>query len=136
MGKVLGDYPRDAQEGYLTLEIPVKLVLMRWRTGLAWTLAGSVGLLLLLVLTSHPIINFGAPAGMSAPSSFPSASLESACATLLLQPQFDGHGDALCAISCFPALVAIRARNDARQGRGTAPPHYGPVHSRPPPSFF
>lgn len=110
-------------------------MLMRWRTGLAWTLAGSVGLLFLLILTGHPIINFGAPAGMSAPSSFPAASLESACATLSLQPQFDGRGDALGALSCFPALVAIPASNDARQDTGTALPHYGPLHKRPPPSF-
>jgi hypothetical protein len=121
--------------GYLTSEIPGTLMLMRWRTGLAWTLVGSVGLLFLLVLTAHPIVNFGAQTGMSAPSSFPAASLEATRAPLLLQPQFNGHGDVLCAIGCFPALGAIRARIDARRDTGTAPPHYGPVNSRPPPSF-
>ena len=110
-------------------------MLMRWRTRLGWTLAGSMGLLCLLVLTGHPIINFGAPSGMSAPSSFPAASLESACATLSLQPRFDGHRDALCTLGCFPALVAIRTGNDARPDTGAAPPHYGPLHRRPPPSF-
>ena len=33
------------------------------------------------------------------------------------------------------ALVAVCARHDVRQDAGMAPPHYGPLYRRPPPSF-
>lgn len=107
---------------------------MRWRIGFAWALVGGVGLAFLLVLACHPGFTVDAPAGMSAPWA-PAASIESAPAAQLLQLQFDWHGLALRALSFSLALVAVCARDDARQDAGTAPPHYGPLHRRPPPSF-
>lgn len=107
---------------------------MRWRTGFVWALAGGVGLAFLLVLACHPGFTVGAPAGMSAPSP-PAASIESAPAAQFLQSQFDWHGIALRALSFAPALAAVCMGDDARQDAGTAPPHYGPLHRRPPPSF-
>ena len=106
---------------------------MRWRIGFAWALADGVGLAFLLVLTCHPGFTVGAPVGMSAPWA-PAASIESAPAAQLLQVQFDSHGLALRALSFSLALVAVCAKHDARPDADTAPPHYGPLHPRPPPS--
>lgn len=111
-----------------------KLVLMRWRIGFAWALAGTVGLALLLALACHPGFTVGAPAGMSVPWT-PAASIESAPVAQFLQWKFDWHGLALRALSFSLALVALAARHDAGQGAAPAAPHYGPLHRRPPPSF-
>src|SRR5262245_59646766 len=103
---------------------------MRWRTGFAWALAGSIGLAL-LVLAGYPTFTVGVPAGMSAPSSAPAASIESAFPAQFLQPQFDLHRHALRALCFSLALVAVRARADARQDRDSAPQYFGPLHRRP-----
>src|ERR1700730_13607568 len=96
----------------------VKLVLMRWRIGLA---AGGVGLAFLLVLACHPGFTVGAPAGMSAPR-VPAASIESAPAAQLLQSPFDQHGLVLRVLRFSLALVAVCTRSGARQDAGTIPP--------------
>jgi hypothetical protein len=108
---------------------------MRWRTSFAWALAASVVLAFLLVLAGHPAIDVGGGAGMSAPAPFPARFFESASAVQLLQPHFDGHTDALRVITPALILVAVRAGDDAGQDAGLTPPHYGPLHRRPPPSF-
>jgi hypothetical protein len=110
-------------------------MLMRWRTSFAWALAGSVVLAFLLVLAAHPAMYAGGSAGMSAPAPFPARCFESASAVQLLQPQFDGDGRALRALTCSLTIVAVRAPDDTRQDAGTTPPHYGPLHRRPPPSL-
>ena len=124
-----------AAERYLTPGISAKLVYMRGRTGFGWALAGGASLAFLLVLVSHPGFTVGAPTGMSAPSA-PPASIESAPAAQLQQSRFDSNGHAVQALNFSLALVAVCARGDARQDARTAPPHYGPLHRRPPPSFF
>jgi hypothetical protein len=107
---------------------------MRWRIGFAWALAAGVGLAFLLVLACQPGFAVGAPVGMSEPWA-PAASIESAPAAQLLQSQFDGQGLAVRALGFSLAFVAVCARHDARQDADPAPPHYGPLHRRPPPSF-
>ncbi|HEV3201286.1 MAG TPA: hypothetical protein VGZ73_25475 [Bryobacteraceae bacterium] len=121
-------------ERYPMVGNSAKLVLMRGRTRHLWTLAGSVALGFLLVFACHPGFVVGAPAGMSAPAA-PTVSIESTSAAKLLQSQFDWHGHALQSAGLWFALAAIRARHGARQGTDTAPPYYGPLHRRPPPSF-
>jgi hypothetical protein len=107
---------------------------MRWRIGHVWALAGCVSFALLLVLASHPGFAVSVPTGMSAPSA-PAAALESAPVAKLLQSQLDWYGTALPSTYLSPTLVAVRARDAARQDLNTVPPHYGPLHRRPPPSF-
>src|SRR5512140_497924 len=104
------------------------------RTGHLWALAGSVALAFLLVYACHPGLVASAPAGMSAPSA-PALSTESASVAKLLQSQFDWHGYALRPAGLSLAFVAVRARDRVRHGRNAVPPHYGPLHRRPPPSF-
>jgi hypothetical protein len=107
---------------------------MRWRIGHVWALAGCVAFAFLLVFASHPGFAASAPTGMSAPAA-PAAALESAPVAKLLQSQFDWNGHALRSTTFSLALVAIHAKNVAQQNPQTAPPHYGPLHRRPPPSF-
>jgi hypothetical protein len=106
---------------------------MRWRTGFVWALAGVVTLAILLVLAGHPALTAGAQAGMSAPQ-VPAVSVESASAARLPQSQFDWHAFNARPLSFSFVAVAIFAADRARH-RGTASPHYGPLHRRPPPSF-
>jgi hypothetical protein len=115
-------------------EVSGKLILMRGRVGFAWAIAGSASLAFLLVLTCHPGFPVLVPAGMSAPPA-PIAAIESAPVAQFLQSHPDGHGLALRALSLSFALVAFCATRDAQQGRESHPPHYGPLHRRPPPSF-
>jgi hypothetical protein len=119
---------------YPTAGDSVRLFLMRCRIGFAWALAGGVCLAFLLALACHTGFTVGAPVGMSAPWP-PPASIEPALAVQILQVQFDWHGLALRALSFSPALVAVCARHNVRQDAGIAPPHYGPLYRRPPPSF-
>lgn len=119
---------------YPRLENSVKLVLMRGRIGFAWAIAASVGLALLLVLACHPGFVADTPTGMSAPSA-PAAAIELASGAQLPQSQSDWNGFALRALSLSFALAAFCATHDARQDAKTDPPHYGPLHRRPPPRF-
>jgi len=107
---------------------------MRGRIGFAWALAGVVSLACLLVFACHPSVLAGPPAGMSAPVA-PAASIESAPAVRLLPSPFDPHGPVLGTLRFSPALGALGATSGTRQDEGAAPPNYGPLHRRPPPSF-
>lgn len=108
---------------------------MNWRTGNLWALAGCIALAFLLVFACHPGFAVGTPSGMSAPS-VPAAVIESTPAAQLLQSQFDWCGHALRPASLSLALLTVGAGDGARQDPDTSdPPHYGPLHRRPPPSF-
>jgi len=107
---------------------------MRWRTGHLWALAACVAFVCVVLFGCDPDVRVGAAAGMSAPST-PRASVESAPVAKLLQSHFDWCGYALGSASLSLALSAIRAGDGARRDAGTTPPHYGPLHRRPPPSF-
>jgi hypothetical protein len=107
---------------------------MRRRIGFAWAVAGIAAFAFLLVLACQPVFAGPAPEGMSAPKA-PSTAIESTAADQLLQSRSDWHGLALRSLSVSFALVAVGAACDTRQDAKTDPPHYGPLHRRPPPSF-
>src|SRR5690349_6220232 len=107
---------------------------MRWRSSIFCGLAGCFALAVLLAFAGHPAFTTVAPTGMSAPPA-PATSIEAAPAAGLLQPQFDWHGYAAASSGLSAAPAAIRAIVDGHRPTGTALPHYGPLHRRPPPSF-
>jgi hypothetical protein len=109
-------------------------MLMHRRIGFAWAVAGSASLAFLLVLACHPVFAVAAPAGMSAPAA-PARTIDSAPAAQLLQSFTGWHGLTARAFGFALALVALRTAYDARQDAKAVPPHYGPLHRRPPPSF-
>src|SRR5438067_13095569 len=90
-----GDLSHHPKSSAPQTQIAAKLELMRWRSGIFWTLAGSFALAVILAFAATPTaFAGGAAAGMSAPSA-PATSIEAARAAKLLQPQFDWHGAAL-----------------------------------------
>lgn len=107
---------------------------MRRRGSFGWALAGSLGLAFLLVLACHGGFAVSAASGMSAPPA-PAPLSAQAPATQFLQSQFDWHGCILRALRFEVTLAATGTIDAARRPAGTLAPRYGPLYSRPPPSF-
>ena len=113
----------------------VMLGVMRWRGSFVCALAGSLGLALLLVLACHGGLTASAASGMSAPV-VPAPSTASAPVAHFLQSQFDWHGCELRALGFSVVLARLGAIEKSNRRVNAAAPHYGPLHRRPPPSFF
>ena len=96
--------------------------------------AGCFAFAVMLAFAAPPAFAGGAAAGMSAPAA-PATSIEAAPAAKFLQPRFDWQGQVLRPAGLPFVAVAIRALDETRRYTSTAPPHYGPLHRRPPPSF-
>src|SRR5579864_2005022 len=98
-----------------------------------WALGACIALMAVLASGYHPGFAVGVSGGLSAPVA-PRASLECAPIAKLLQSHFDWCGGAPRFTGLSIALAALHVYQGARQGAGVAPPHYGPLHRRPPPS--